>query len=126
MCRPERVLEMMRARSCVLVLAITLTTPAYAYGGRFEPPMQGHVTDPPGKLSPQEKATLEDLLGSIQAETRVEVAAFIANVPAAQLDDVGKAAFARWGIGRKRDSGVLIAVCADASAARVILDPERP
>ncbi len=104
---------------------MALGSSAYAQG-RHVPAIEGHVTDPTHKLNGSEKDDLEKLLGSLQTETKVDVAVFVAEVPSADLDDVARAAYDQWGIGRAWENGMLLVVASDGSGAFVAQDPKRP
>lgn len=120
---------MVRLRLLILILLAVALTVVRATDARADdavPHIEGHVTDPTHKLSRQEKRSIEELLGSIQSDSKIDVAAFIADVPPDQLEKAGRAAFRTWGIGRAWENGVLIVISTDARGVEIIVAPERP
>ena len=116
----------MRRRAIALTLSSSLFfAGAAGAGGDDVPALEGHVTDPSDVLSAPERASLEELLGSIQSETNVDVATFVAAVPDDQVEAAGRKAFDAWGIGRAWTNGVLIVVTTDAQAATLALSSTR-
>jgi uncharacterized membrane protein YgcG len=85
------------------------------------PPIAGHVTDPGGRLSADEKKEIEELLGAIQTDSKVDVAAFIAQVARKDVATAGRTAYAQWGIGRDWESGVLLTLSEDGQGCRLIV-----
>jgi uncharacterized protein len=98
----------MRARATSpLLCALLLASAAEAY----RPPLpQGWVTDTAGKLSPADRAFLNQRLQAFEKETGAQVFVFIpASLQGEPIEDVAYATFQTWKIGQKgQDNGVLL------------------
>jgi len=88
------------------------------------PSIGGHVTDPGERLTPDEKKEIEALFGAIQSDTKVDVAAFIAQVARNDVATAGRTAYAQWGIGRDWETGILLTLSQDGQGCRLIVPGE--
>jgi hypothetical protein len=89
------------------------------------PGINGHMTDPGHILSNGDKTTVEEKLNKIQADTRIDVAGWIADVPESRLDELGLEAYKHWNIGTSWDSGIFFMI-PKTGRVHVILDPVKP
>jgi hypothetical protein len=89
------------------------------------PNINGHMTDPDHTLSEADKTSIEDKLGKIQEDTRVDFAGWIVDAPEASLDDLGNDAFHRWNIGRDWDNGAFMLVPRNGRV-HLIQNPKHP
>ncbi len=89
------------------------------------PRIDGHLTDPAGRLSPDAKKALEDRLTKLGEETHIDVAGWISDAPGARADALGEAFYRRWGIGRDWDGGVFLMFPADGPV-HVVVEPGPP
>jgi uncharacterized protein len=90
-----------------LLCALLASSAATAY----QPPLpQGWVTDTANKLSPEDRAFLNDRLKAFQDETGAQVFVFIpASLGGESIEDVAYGTFQTWKIGQKgKDNGVLL------------------
>jgi len=102
----------MRPLWLALLLGLGLFTLART-GAAFDvPPIQGHITDTAGALTPEERAELEQRLTRYMDASGVEIAVFVAgSLQGETIEDVAYATFNAWKIGRaKLDNGVLLVI----------------
>jgi hypothetical protein len=74
------------------------------------PGIEGHMTDPAQVLGKDDKRSIEDKLGSLQGDTRVDVAGWIVDAPESSLDALGHEAFRKWHIGNDWDNALFFVV----------------
>jgi hypothetical protein len=89
------------------------------------PAIDGHMTDPTRALSASDKTAVDEKLGKIQADTRIDVAGWIVDAPADTLTELGNEAYQRWNIGRDWDNGVFL-VIPKVGRAQLAQKRERP
>jgi len=89
------------------------------------PGINGHMTDPTQALSETDKTAIEDKLGKIQQDTRIDVAGWIVDAPEDALEGLGSEAYRRWRIGAEWDNGVFFIV-PRFGRARLIQNHEKP
>jgi hypothetical protein len=116
-------------RTCVwlataAVLLAIAVLPANAWAVDV-PGIDGHLTDPGHVLSASDKTAVDEKLGKIQQDTRIDVAGWIVDAPEDALTDLGNEAYRRWNIGRDWDNGVFVIV-PKIGHAQLIQKPERP
>jgi len=98
---------MVRRAASPLLCALLVAGAAQAY----KPPLpQGWVTDTAGKLSPPDRAFLDERLRAFEKENGAQVFVFIpASLNGEPIEDVAYATFQTWKIGQKgKDNGVLL------------------
>jgi uncharacterized protein len=85
------------------------------------PPIQGHVTDTAGVLSPDEHADLEQRLAQWMVEKGVEIGVFVVgSMEGETIEDVAYKTFNAWRIGRERlDNGVLLVIAPKEHGIRI-------
>jgi hypothetical protein len=108
----------------VAVLLAIAIVPASAWAIDV-PGIDGHLTDPRHILSASDKTAIDEKLGKIQQDTRIDVAGWIVDAPPEALAELGNEAYRRWNIGRDWDNGVFLIV-PKAGRAQLIQKPERP
>ncbi len=85
------------------------------------PPLQGHVNDHAGLLSPVQRRSLESLLSRFEASTTNQVAVLI--IPSLEdesLEDFSMRVAEKWRLGQKgRDNGVLLLIAVKDRKARI-------
>ena len=91
---------------------------AFAY---TPPPNDGPITDPAGKLSPEDKQALSDKILAYKTQTGNGIAYFIApSLNGEDIEDVGFATAQAWGIGAKKlDRGVLVTMAPNERKIRI-------
>src|SRR6185503_16076501 len=99
--------------------ALVLTLPAWA--AWKPPPLEGHVVDTAGKLTPTELRDLDQRLERIRAQTGFEIVAFVVgSLEGQDIEDVAYATFNSWEIGRKGlDNGVLLVIAPAERRVRI-------
>jgi uncharacterized protein len=103
----------------VAVLAFTFTPRTNA---AFKPPpIQGHITDTAGVLSPSDRAFLEDRLESYRQRTGNEIAVLVVgSLEGENIDDVAYTTFNTWHLGQRgRDNGVLLVIAPRERRVRI-------
>lgn len=88
------------------------------------PNIQNHLTDEAKKIPDAAHKALDDALGKIQEEAKVDVAAVILPMPVESLRDMGAACFKAWGIGKDWSSGLLLVVAKDGKECVIIQSGE--
>jgi uncharacterized protein len=85
------------------------------------PPIQGHVTDTAGVLSPEDRAALEQRLTRTMDESGREIAVFVVgSLQGETIEDVAYQTFNAWRIGRdKLDNGVLLVIAPQERRIRI-------
>jgi hypothetical protein len=112
-------------RMGLAVLTLLLFSPVRAARALDVPNIDGHMTDPGQTLGKGDKTAIEDKLGKVQQDTRVDVAGWILDAPESSLDKLGREAFKRWHIGGDWDNAVFF-VIPRVGRAHVILDDSKP
>jgi uncharacterized protein len=111
-----RALWLAVALCCALVATATTGFAAFAV-----PPIQGHVTDTAGALSPAERGDLEQRLTRAMESSGAEVAVLV--VPSLEgdaIEDVAYKTFNTWKIGRaKLDNGILLVIAREEHRVRI-------
>jgi uncharacterized protein len=98
---------MARRAASPLLCALLLAGAAQAY----KPPLpQSWVTDTAGKLSPEDRAFLNERLRAFEKENGAQVFVFIpASLNGEPIEDVAYTTFRTWKVGQKdKDNGVLL------------------
>lgn len=104
--------SMRRAQSWFATVAVALAI-AVCSGSASAvevPGIDGHVTDPTHALSASDKTAIDEKLGKIQQDTRIDVAGWIVDAKEEALAELGNEAYRRWNIGRDWDNGVFLIV----------------
>jgi hypothetical protein len=118
---------MNRAQSWFAAVAVVLAIagcPGRAWAVDI-PGIDGHVTDPTHALSASDKTAIDENLGKIQQDTRIDVAAWIVDAKEDALTELGNEAYRRWNIGRDWDNGVFLIV-PKVGRAKLIQKQGRP
>jgi len=97
------------------ILLLALATLLVATGARAAftlPPLEGHVVDTAGKLSPNELRQLDAKLDRVRRDTGFAIVAFlVGSLEGDEIDTVAYKAFNTWQVGDKgRDNGVLLVI----------------
>jgi uncharacterized protein len=105
----------------LIALAVLLASPATARGAFVVPPIEGHVTDPAGVLTPEERADLEQRLAAHMARSGAEIAVFlVGSLQGETIEDVAYRTFNTWRIGREKlDNGVLLVIAPKERRLRI-------
>ncbi len=98
--------------------ALCAPTLAFAY---TPPPIQGHVTDTAGKLTPGEVLALDAKLSRVRKETGNEIAVFLLpSLGSDTIEDVAYATFNAWKVGQKgADNGILLVIAPGDRKVRI-------
>jgi len=101
-------------------IALLLAAPG-ARAAFVVPPIQGHVTDTAGVLSPGDRADLEQRLTQWMDRKGVEIGVFVVgSLEGETIEDVAYKTFNSWRIGRdKLDNGVLLVIAAKEHRIRI-------
>jgi uncharacterized protein len=93
----------------------------YAHAAFVVPPIQGHVTDTAGVLSPEERAGLEQRLSQLMDQSGREIAVFVpGSLQGDTVEDVAYNTFNAWRIGREKlDNGVLLVIAPKERRIRI-------
>ncbi len=85
------------------------------------PPIEGHLTDAAGLLSPEQQSEIEQRLSLAMDQSGVEVAVFIVDsLQGETIEDVAYQTFNTWKIGRdKLDNGVLLVIAPKERRIRI-------
>ncbi|MCL6262829.1 YgcG family protein [Craterilacuibacter sp. RT1T] len=85
------------------------------------PPLNAHVTDLTGTLSPEQSATLEARLAAFDAQTGSQIALLLVPTTGDEtIEQYGLRAAEQWKLGRKGvDDGALLVVAKDDRALRI-------
>ncbi|WP_394822115.1 TPM domain-containing protein [Pendulispora albinea] len=102
----------------VLFALITGTAPAFAYK---PPPLDGHVIDTAGKLTPEDIARLDKKLDTFHRSTGYAIVVFLTgSLEGENIDDYTYQTFASWKIGDKgQDNGVLLLIAPNERKIRI-------
>src|SRR5688500_5280013 len=106
-----RLVQPLRAKLAAIVAALLVWSVAVTAAAFEPPPMQGHVTDLAGKLTPADDAYLEEKL-DVSRTRRVDIAVLvIPSLEGETIEDVTYATFNKWKLGHKElDNGVLLVI----------------
>ena len=106
------------AAFAVLAALLALAFPAFAFK---PPPLDGHVLDTSGSLSPDEIAAVDAKLDDVRRRTGFEIVAFVpGSLEGEPIEDVAFAAFNTWHIGQKgKDNGVLLVIAPKERRTRI-------
>jgi uncharacterized membrane protein YgcG len=118
---------MSRTQSWFATVAVVLAVvvcPGSAWAVEI-PGIDGHVTDPTHALSASDKTAIDENLGKIQQDARIDVAAWIVDAKEDALTELGNEAYRRWNIGRDWDNGVFLIV-PKVGRAKLIQKQGRP
>jgi uncharacterized protein len=108
----------------VAFVVATLALLAFAVGGAFAftpPPIDGHVTDTAGRLSPTDRAFLNARLAQLNEKTGHEIAVLVVgSLGGETIDDVAYTTFNTWKVGKAgRDNGVLLVIAPAERRVRI-------
>ena len=102
-------------------LAILLAAAGAGASAFVVPPIQGHVTDTAGVLSPEDRAALEQRLTRTMDQSGKEIAVFVVgSLQGETIEDVAYQTFNAWRVGRdKLDNGVLLVIAPQERRVRI-------
>jgi uncharacterized protein len=96
----------------VLAWVVLLLWAPAARAALVVPPIQGHITDSAGVLSPDERADLEQRLTHYMDASGIEIAVFVPqSLDGETIEDVAYKTFNTWKVGREKlDNGALLVI----------------
>src|SRR5262245_39709847 len=98
------------------IVLLALSAAAYQ-----PPPIQGPVTDTAGKLTPTERAEIDQKLASLKASRGNEITVFVVgSLEGESIEDVAYTTFNTWTLGSKAaDNGVLLVIAPNERKIRI-------
>lgn len=107
--------------AAIAALAILFASAGAVASTFVVPPIQGHVTDTAGVLSPEDRAALEQRLTRTMDESGREIAVFVVgSLQGETIEDVAYQTFNTWRVGRdKLDNGVLLVIAPQERRIRI-------
>jgi uncharacterized membrane protein YgcG len=86
------------------------------------PGIESHLTDPGKQLSEADRKLIDEWLGAIQTEAKVDAVVFLLADSVTSLKDMGEACFKTWGIGKSWEGGgVLLIVTRDLKDCALVM-----
>lgn len=97
-------------RSLFILFFLVIATAAPGVALPPVPGIESHLTDKGRVLSDADRESIDRSLGSIQQDTKVDVAVVILDFPAEPLPEMAQAIFQTWSIGRSWEGGGMLVV----------------
>ena len=86
------------------------------------PGIESHLTDASKQLSLKDRQSIDELLGSIQSDTKVDAVVYILAFPVKSLNEMAKTCFSTWSIGKSWEGGgILLLISQDMKHCSVAM-----
>lgn len=110
-----------RFAAALVVLGAILTLATSAFAAFKPPPLDGHVVDTAGKLTPADIRYLDAKLAQYRQQTGFAIVAFVVgSLEGEAIEDVGYAVGNAWHVGEKgKDNGVLLIIAPNERKVRI-------